>query len=128
MTTSIAPETTAEPETEVAVDENLDNDRAAKLNAAVAVLREELADPRGMDSVTPEVLQQLMCESVRLYGRRLEEGDDTTAFPGNHGTGDLPSASEVCHTVLAMLESVSVEVFELGMFSTWATLTGGKSE
>ncbi|WP_181780128.1 hypothetical protein [Pseudonocardia pini] len=98
------------------------------LDAAVLALREAAADPERTAELDPRALQALLCEAVRIYSRKLEAGEALSPFPGSHGRGDTPTASEVCLTAVQMLDAVSVEVFELAMFKTWAAIQGGDAQ
>jgi hypothetical protein len=97
------------------------------LQAAVTALQDMVEDPLITDGV---VLQQLLATAVNAYAARCSAGDSIPPFPSSHLTkaGDgaavaaaiqAPEASNVCVTVSAMLNAVSVEVFELAMWQAW---------
>ena len=61
-------------------------------------------------------IQDLLAKAVRLYAERAEERDGALpAFSSEQAT-----ATEVMVTVTAMLKSVNLQVFELGMWQAWA--------
>ncbi len=84
--------------------------------------------------VDPTVLQRLLSAAVTAYAARRNAGDPFPPFPlAAHMTdGDnaaqvpptVPDASSVCLTVSAMLDAVSVEVFELAMWQAWSGAAG----
>lgn len=92
-------------------------DPDSTLEAAVVAL-ERLGDQgRAAD---PAVLQRLLACAVTAYAARRTQGDQLSPFP----QAMAPDPSSVCLTVSAMLEAVSVEVFELAMWQAWAGATG----
>ena len=62
-------------------------------------------------------LQQAFADAVRLYAARAAERD-IAAFPPDAGV----TATDVMIAVTAMLKAVNVQVFELGMWQSWAGL------
>jgi hypothetical protein len=103
-------------------------DPEKSLEAAVAALRSLIEDPLSTDGVA---LQRLLSAAVDAYAARLAVGDRMPPFPlsnepeerdGLVAVPDVtsPNASNVCVTVSAMLNAVSVEVFELAMWQAWA--------
>jgi hypothetical protein len=62
-------------------------------------------------------VQAGLAKAVRLYAERAAESETALpAFPP-----DTPmTATEVMVTVTAMLKAVNLQVFELGMWQTWA--------
>lgn len=91
----------------------------------VAALHE---DPHGIE---PSVLQQLLAAVVTAYAARRGDGDPLPPFPTAVGPTPLeqdvlePDASSVCLTVSAMLNAVSVELFELAMWQAWTGTASG---
>jgi hypothetical protein len=101
------------------------------LEAAVVALQRLGDEPLDVD---PPVLQRLLAAAVTAYAARRAAGDQFSPFPvaarhtpGADGHADAqataPDASSVCLTVSAMLDAVSVEVFELAMWQAWAGAT-----
>jgi hypothetical protein len=87
------------------------------LEAAVVAL-ENLGDrPHDLD---PALLQRLLAAAVTAYAASRVAGDQMPPFP----QAGVPDASSVCLAVSAMLDAVSVEVFELAMWQAWAGVTG----
>ena len=87
------------------------------LEAAVVALQ-NLGD-RSQD-LDPVLLQRLLAAAVTAYAARQVAGDQISPFP----QAGVPDASSVCLAVSAMLDAVSVEVFELAMWQAWAGATG----
>jgi hypothetical protein len=102
------------------------------LTRAAVALETEAADAHD-----PAELQRLLAAAVRAYAALRERGEaDQPGQPGQPGErgerarrggrlGPFPPGTEVtatdaCVAASAMLEAVSVEVFELAMFETWA--------
>ena len=120
---------TAEPDTgdeQIAADATLLATTAALLETAVRTgLRDPLQEAAtGLDDAT---LQRLLAAAVKLFARRLENGELSDAFAMGAGSLD-PTASEVCITATRMLDAVGVEVFELAMFKTWSAIAGGDAQ
>jgi hypothetical protein len=92
-----------------------DSDNA--LEAAVVALENPGDRPQDLDPVS---LQRLLAAAVTAYAARRAEGDQLSPFP----QAGVPDASSVCLAVSAMLDAVSVEVFELAMWQAWAGVTG----
>ncbi|HLH67439.1 MAG TPA: hypothetical protein VKV27_17255 [Solirubrobacteraceae bacterium] len=65
-------------------------------------------------SISGSELQRLMCAATRACARSLESGARIDPFGA-----DPPTATEVAITVCAMLESVGIEPFELGLWRSW---------
>jgi hypothetical protein len=61
-------------------------------------------------------LQAKLAEAVRLYAERVEENGALSAFPSEQSV----TATDVMITVTAMLKAVNLQVFELGMWQSWA--------
>ncbi|MDO9414155.1 MAG: hypothetical protein Q7T81_16420 [Pseudolabrys sp.] len=61
-------------------------------------------------------IQARLAEAVRLYAERVEENGAIAAFPVEAPV----TATEVMITVTAMLKAVNLQVFELGMWQSWA--------
>ena len=61
-------------------------------------------------------IQNALARAVRLYAERAAERDG--ALPAF--ASDAATATEVMVTVTAMLKAVNVQLFELGMWQTWA--------
>jgi hypothetical protein len=101
------------------------------LQTALTALHEMAADPLSTDGVA---LQELLAAAVTAYAARCAAGDAIPPFPSSRPTslgGDPaaakasanPDVSSVCVAVSAMLDTVSVEVFELAMWQAWTGAT-----
>jgi hypothetical protein len=85
-------------------------------------------DPR---AVSAEELQRVLAAAVRLYAARDEAGEPIEPFPARQALDPdepLPSATDVCLATTAMLDAVTVEVFELAMWKTWSATPGGDAQ
>ena len=61
-------------------------------------------------------IQAMLAKAVRLYAERAAEREGAlAAFPA----GAQVTATEVMVTVSAMLKTVNLQVFELGMWQAW---------
>jgi hypothetical protein len=69
-----------------------------------------------MTKVSDADLQANLAKAVRLYAQRVEEQGTLPAFPPEQSV----TATEVMITVTAMLKAVNLQVFELGMWQSWA--------
>jgi hypothetical protein len=65
----------------------------------------------------PEIVQKVLELGTRLYSAEIQSGRKLPAFAQGHGA----SATDVMITTTAMLKSVNVQLFELGMWQMWAT-------
>jgi hypothetical protein len=92
-------------------------EREKSLEAAVVALQD--LDHRTED-LDPVALQRLLAAAVTAYAARRVAGDQISPFL----QAEVPDASSVCLTVSAMLDAVSIEVFELAMWQAWAGATG----
>jgi hypothetical protein len=108
------------------------DDPDKSLEAAVIALQRLIEDPLSTDGVA---LQRLLSAAVNAYAARHATGDRMPPFLLSHEpeppggsvvtpSVTTPNASDVCVTVSAMLNAVSVEVFELGMWQAWAGAAG----
>jgi hypothetical protein len=76
-------------------------------------LQAELSAERPSDAE----IQVMLAKAVRLYAERAAETDGALpAFPA----AAQVTATEVMVTVTAMLKAVNLQVFELGMWQSWA--------
>lgn len=89
------------------------------LRAAVEEIVRGLADPGWVDRVDPLLVQQLLGAAVALYSGKAELDRGVAPFDES-GAGTVPTASDVCLTTARMLDAVSVEVFELALWKSWA--------
>jgi hypothetical protein len=65
--------------------------------------------------LTDEALQELMGTAVRLYAERVERGGDLAIVKPS-----AIAATEALLTTSALLRAVNVEVFELGLWQSFA--------
>ncbi len=61
-------------------------------------------------------VQAKLAEAVRLYAEHVEAQGALSAFPAENAV----TATDVMVTVTAMLKAVNLQVFELGMWQSWA--------
>lgn len=85
-----------------------DPDLARRIGDAVA--------QGAMASLSNEDLQQLMSAAVHVYAARVQGGDTFRPFPLPAGV----TATDVMVTSTAMLKSVGLQLFELGMWQAWS--------
>jgi len=69
-----------------------------------------------MTRLSDAEVQDMLARAVRLYAERVEEQGALAAFPAETPV----TATEVMVTVTAMLKAVNLQVFELGMWQSWA--------
>lgn len=100
-------------------------ERAVVAGEAAALVDPQPAPPQA--GVSDHDLQRVLTAAVRLFAQRVEAGVLDSPFIAENGTA-LPSASEVCVAAIRMLDAVSVEVFELAMYKTWAAIAGGDAQ
>jgi hypothetical protein len=74
-------------------------------------------DPTGF---ADRELQDLLALACKLYATRRQEGVSLDAFGPLQSDAGL-TATDGALTASALLDAVSVEVFELGMWRTWGT-------
>jgi hypothetical protein len=68
-------------------------------------------------AVSDAEIQTALANAVRAYAERAAERDSgLSAFPSEQSV----TATEVMVTVTAMLKAVNLQVFELGMWQSWA--------
>jgi hypothetical protein len=87
-----------------------------ELERATAALRQSLSEPGYVDALDPQAVQQLLGVAVALYAAKVESAGVIPPF----APGAEPSASEVCVATSQMLDAVSVEIFELALWKSWA--------
>jgi hypothetical protein len=97
------------------------SERATALADATDALQRASGD---LDADELGELQRLLAAAVALYASRLQAGATAGPFPA----AAPPTATDVCLTVTAMLDAVSVEVFELAMFKSWSATPGGDAQ
>jgi hypothetical protein len=85
---------------------------APTFESTLEELRRASGEPGGVDAAH---VQQLLAAAVSLYAAKVELEGPLPAFSAEA----LPTASEVCIAATAMLDAVSVEVFELALWKTW---------
>ena len=79
-----------------------------------------LAENAGPSALTDLHVQDLLALGSRLYADRREAGERFDAFgPGQSEAG--LTATDGAIVASALLDAVSVEVFELGIWKTWGT-------
>lgn len=100
-------------------------DLHAILDDASSALETGIADPAGVPA--PQ-LRRLLAAAVRAYAALREAGDPSPPFPDPGAGAPAPNGTDVCLTATAMLDAVSIEVFELAMFKTWSQTAGGDAQ
>lgn len=91
----------------------------AELARSLELIERRLIDPDWARTLDPALVQRLNAVAVRAYAGQGMTSGAPPAFPGGAG---LPTASDVCFTVTQMLDAVSVEIFELAMWKSWAPI------
>ena len=90
----------------------------AWIGELAAELLTEGALPDGVaDKVPDEVVQQLVTVAIKLYMAKREAGAELAPF-----VGQVITDSDVTSMVEQMLEAVSLEMFELGMWKAMGKL------
>ncbi len=70
-----------------------------------------------LSSISDEALQELLSEAVRVFSaKRQEQRTKISAFPRNSEV----TATDVSITALSMLKAADLQVFELGLWQSWA--------
>ena len=68
------------------------------------------------EPIPDEVIQQGMTAMVRLYAVKFQLGERWSPFPDNN----VVPATAVMIMATAMMKSVNVEIFELGLWQSWS--------
>ena len=98
----------------------LSNDGNASLGARVTRLKgdvDALLTAGAIDPVEDATVQQLLVMALKLYVGKLDAGASFAPF--EHG--DV-TATEVAVATTRMLKVVNLEVFELGLWTSWGSL------
>ena len=111
----LAPEVSA-PERDLA-------EREARIAAATAALEELVKKTTAgleagtmVEAVPMESMQKLLAAAVRLYAIQFHAGRDIPIFGQAHGV----TATDAMVVTTAILKSVNIQLFELGMWQMWA--------
>jgi hypothetical protein len=83
-------------------------------------LVEELERLLTQQELSDAFVQRLLAIAVKAYAARVERDGWLAPF----GSLEPPSASEVCLVASQMLDALSIEVFELALWKTWAYRAG----
>jgi hypothetical protein len=67
------------------------------------------------DLLSDEALQALMAAVCKVYGARVEAGEQLLPLPERGGA----TATDVMVTASGLLKSANLAVFELGMWQSW---------
>jgi len=67
------------------------------------------------DLLSDEALQALMAAVCKVYGARVEAGEQLLPLPERGGA----TATDVMITASGLLKSANLAVFELGMWQSW---------
>jgi hypothetical protein len=100
-------------------DPTADSPDVEALRAAVAELRRGISEPGWIANIEPSLVQQLLAASISLYARKIDLEGWLPPF-SERPDAPTPSATDVCLATTQLLEAVSVEVFELALWKTWA--------
>jgi hypothetical protein len=95
---------------EIGLEEHLEKQTALLKNLA-----EQLIVEIKKDCISPEAVQSLLTLGVKLYFKKVEDGEHFPPFKKDQQV----IASEVLTTVTEMMEQVDLEVFELGLWQSW---------
>ena len=71
---------------------------------------------KDQNNITDAHLQEVLAQAVKLYVERVTANDPFPPFPSNV----VITATDVMVMATAMLKAVNVQLFELGMWQTWA--------
>lgn len=71
-------------------------------------------------SLSDGEIQDLLALACKLYATRRQDGSKVDAFGPFQSDAGI-TATDGAVTASALLDAVSVEVFELGMWRTWGT-------
>lgn len=78
---------------------------------------EELLRTDAVATVSDAALQALLSQAVRVFSaKRQTEGSKVSAFPAQSEV----TATDVSITALSMLRAADLQVFELGLWQSWA--------
>ena len=83
---------------------------------ALKALAQRILDLPAGESPSPEMIQQGLSALTKLYTVRHQEGERLDPFVNGRG---MPVTSVMIMTT-AMLQSVKIELFELGMWQAWS--------
>ena len=95
--------------------------RCDRTRRATSTSRSEPPTPGDLDLLGSAELQALLSSVTSAYAARARAGEALDPFGA---AGDGPTATDVAVTVLAMLERVGIEPFELGLWRAWGTPIG----
>src|SRR5262249_39254854 len=88
-----------------------------QLASAIAAICAEAIEQERVDGVSNEALGQVFGAVVRLYAAKAQMGQAVRPFGRNSGV----TATDVAIGCTALLDSVGLEVFELG---AWQSMSG----
>jgi rRNA maturation endonuclease Nob1 len=83
-------------------------------------LREAVRAEADVSRLSDADLQRLMAVASKELALRHERGERTTPFAPEH-VDTLITATDAAVISSAILDALSVEVFELGLWKTWGT-------
>ena len=84
--------------------------------AALKALAQQLIDLPDGEAPTPEMVREGLTALTKLYTVRFQEGERWEPFTNGR---TMPVTSVMIMTT-AMLQSVNIELFELGMWQAWS--------
>ena len=84
---------------------------------ALKALARKILDLPDGETPTPEMIQEGLDALTKLYTVRFQEGERWDPFPNGRG---MPVTSVMIMST-AMLQAVSIELFELGMWQAWSS-------
>jgi hypothetical protein len=81
-----------------------------------------LSDPAALADLNDRELQRLLAQAVKVYAQRQQEGEPFPVFAPDE-TEFMVTGTDAVIAASAMLDATSVEIFELGMWKTWGTVS-----
>lgn len=87
------------------------------LASDVAAICAEAIEQDRLDSIADEPLGQIIAAAIRVYAAKAQLGRATRPFGRNSGV----TVTDVAIGCTALMDSVGLELFELG---TWQTMSG----
>lgn len=87
-------------------------------SAAQRVVPAAIVDGDELRSLSNQDLQWLLARAAKEYAHRQQEGDQFPVFGVEQASVGL-AATDAVIVASAVLDALSVEIFELGMWKTW---------
>jgi hypothetical protein len=100
----------------ISAPEAVENTPLSEQALAVARAIEQGLSDSDLSQLQPHAMQALVSALCRLYGAQVEAQQDEAIL----GQGSLVTATDVMVVCGALLKSVDLQVFELGMWQAWS--------